>query len=212
MRFVYKWAYASARHVTLKMEESHEKRRVYYYGLQIVFGGLAKSSLVISISLLTGSLWTTLFLAVVFGSLRMVAGGYHMDTLGKCTLVTLAIFLTGGIAAQYTYMYLSFYDVTIFLIITFAAVMPVIYRWAPAENPNRPITDPKEIKKFKKLSIAYLFVWLAVVQGLTYYDLKKFTIAACLGLIFEAFTITPWGYKFFESISGKLDKAKKKRR
>lgn len=212
MRFVNKLSYSFANNLTLQLKENHEKRRVYYYGFQVVVGGLVKTSLMVSISFLLGCLLPTLALILVFGSLRMLAGGYHMDTLGKCTLISLAMFLTGGVTAQYTYMYWSFYNVTLLAAISFVIALTIIYKWAPAENPNRPITRPEEIRRFRRLSIGYTFALLAIIAGLIYYDLNIFALAACFGILFEVFTITPLGHKFFENISGELDKAKKKRR
>ncbi|MCX7747216.1 MAG: accessory gene regulator B family protein [Clostridia bacterium] len=206
MNFIKKWSYGCANFLTRQLDENHQKRGVYYYGFQIVIGAIVKSVLLISIALILRSLIPTLIVLGVFGTLRMLAGGYHMDTYGKCIITSLGLMLASGVITQYTYKSWQVEYVIALLIISFLAGLIVSIKWAPADTPNKPITKPEEIKKFKVLSIIYMMVFFAAGLILIYNNYTMFVIAGCLGLLLEAYTVTPMGYRFFDKISGEVDK------
>lgn len=70
-----------------------QKREVYTYGMEVLLlnGGVMMSTFVIS--LLTDTLVHYLFFVMVFCPLRMMAGGYHAQTAGKCFLVSNGIYM-----------------------------------------------------------------------------------------------------------------------
>jgi accessory gene regulator B len=195
-----------------QLKENHEKRRVYYYGFQIVIGAIVKGALLIATSLLLGSLIPTIFLLMIFGSFRMFAGGYHMDSYGKCILTSLIMFVILGTISQYTHQYWSLTFIAILIMISFISGMFVIKKWAPSDTPNRPITRPEEIRKFKLLSYVYCIVWMAVATTSVFLRIlsiipvgyNKFIIAGIFGFLLELFTISPAGYKFYDLVSGKI--------
>jgi len=83
-----------------------------------------------------------------------------------------------------------------------------LIKWAPADNPNRPITDKKEIKKFRILSMIYIVIWLVLSLTLVYFKQNMFVLALCLGVILEVFSITPAGIRFFKMIEKGMDSVK----
>ena len=196
------WAYRSANYLVKHQNESNEKRRVYYYGFQVIFGELMKLIILIIASLLLGTLGATMITALIFAFLRRTAGGYHMDTYGKCMTVTLGLFLFSGVIAQYTYQGWSVVHILILIMTTFIVSLFVIIKWAPADTPNKPITNPEKIRKFKMQSIIIIVFWLIFMLFMSYYKQHILIIAACLGVLLESFTIAPAGYRFFNWISG----------
>ena len=80
MRFIQTMSYKGANYLMKQKQENHEKRRVYYYGFQIVIGGMVKLILLTLLALITQTLKTSVITVLIFSSLRMLAGGYHMDT------------------------------------------------------------------------------------------------------------------------------------
>lgn len=204
MRFIHKWSYVCANYLMKQQKESNEKRRVYYYGFQIIIGAMVKGILLTASTLLLGTFVPTMVIMLVFASLRVIAGGYHMDTYGKCIATSLGLFLVAGVISQYTYRFWSSELVVIFTILSFIIGLFTIIKWAPSDTPNKPITEPEEIRKFKRRSIIYVFVWLGAISLFTYFKLHMLIIAGCFGLLLEVFTITPLGYRFFDVISGKV--------
>lgn len=212
MRFIHKWAYSCAKYLAKQLKENHEKRRVYYYGFQIIIGGMVKIAALVALASIIGALVPTLVILLVFATLRSLAGGYHMDTYGKCIATSLALFLAAGAIVRYTNAYWS--NTALIALIAAAVVVClfVIIKWAPGDTPNKPITEPEEKKKFKRLSIAYVAVWLLVTGILQYFGLTVYVMSFCFGLLLEAFIITPAGYRFFDMIKGTINNINKEQK
>jgi accessory gene regulator B len=214
MRFIHRWSFLCARYLTMQLKENHEKRRVYYFGFQIIIGAMVKGILLVAISLLLGSLIPSLIAVLVFGSFRVLAGGYHMDTYGKCIAISLGLFILTGTFTQYTYTCWQLPYVLTLIAITFFTALYVTKKWVPRDTPNKPITKPEEIKKFRRLSFIYIFIWLIAALALLCFKIglyEKYLVAGCLGLLLELFAISPIGHKFFDKISGKVDQLQNKK-
>lgn len=212
MRFIQVWSYSCANHLALQLKENHEKRRVYYFGLQALIGELVKTVFLVIISLILGTFLPTLLISVFFASLRTLAGGYHMDTYGKCMISTLSIFILAGIFAQHTYLYWETTGLLIFTIAVFASGIFILKKWAPADTPNKPITEPEEIRKFKRLSISYILVWFPLMLVLLYFKLNICVLSGCMGILLSASIVTPLGYRLFQGLSRSLDKVGKNKK
>ncbi|MCX7748259.1 MAG: accessory gene regulator B family protein [Clostridia bacterium] len=204
MRFIQTWSYSCANHLMVQLKENHERRRVYYYGFQVVIGAIVKGALLIALSFLLGTLIPSIIIVVAFASLRMIAGGYHMNTYGKCIFVSLAMFLIAGIVARYTYQYWRIEYILLLLFFTFVISLPILGKYAPRDTPNRPISDPSEIKKFKRLSFIHIFAFLVVCILLIYLNGSLYVLSVCLGILLELFAVSNLGHKFFDKISGKI--------
>jgi len=211
VRFIEALSYSGANYLMKQKGENHEKRRVYFYGLQVIIGAIVKVIILFVLALVTDTLLTTFLMTLVFASLRSIAGGYHMDTFGKCLGVSISMFMVFSIIARYTYQYWNDYQILIFGVITVFFSLFSIYKWAPSDNPNRPITQPSEIKKFKRLSIIYLAICTIICFILIYTKLYMIFLSIAFGLILEIFSITPVGHTFFDFVKNSLKKRKKKR-
>jgi accessory gene regulator B len=199
-----------------QLKENHEKRRVYYYGFIIVFGVILKGFIIFSVSFLLGVLMPTLFIALMFGSARMIVGGSHMDKYWRCIFTSISFFIIIGITSKYTYSYWNSVSVAVFVSLTFIIAFSGILKWAPSDSPNRPINSEKEIKRFRNLSILYSILWFFAISLLLIFNIigrlsdasKIYIIAACFTFLLAVFAISPAGYKFFSFISGKKTKVK----
>lgn len=200
MRFVQKWSYGSANHLASILNENHQKRACYYYGFQIIYGELLKGIILMFVAFLLGIFVPTLLICLTFASLRMVAGGYHMDTYGKCLFVSMVLFIGAGLIAGYTYYYWSTMYIFLFVVITFILGCILVIKYAPKDTPNKPITDSQEIKRYKRLSLVYLGVWVVIVVLLTVYSFNMIVLSLCLAVLLEMFTVTPVGERFFEFV------------
>lgn len=209
MRFIEVLSYSGADFLMKQKGENHEKRRIYYYGLQIVIGAIVKFLVLFILALITGTILPAFLMSIVFATLRMLAGGYHMDTYGRCLAISISMFIGFSIIAKYIYSIFDIYQIIIFAVITIAFSGFCLYKWAPSDNPNRPITEPSEINKFKRLSIIYLFIWTLAASVLILFKLYMLFLAIAFAILLEVFSITPFGHKFFDGIKNVLDKIKK---
>lgn len=209
MDFIRIWSYKCAHFLTKQLNENHEKRGVYYYGFQIVIGGIVKMLMLIALSLLTGTFKQTMIVMLFFVSLRIITGGYHMDTYSKCIITSLVMFISGGILVKYTYMYWSTTYLLLLIIATFSMALFGIVTWVPADTPNKPIKKPEQKRKFKSLSTVHIIIWLALTSVLLYYKINMFVLGGCTGILLAVFISSPAGYFFFNKISGKMNMVEK---
>ncbi len=205
MRFIDKWSYSCAKGLANVLEENHQKKAEYYFGFQVAIGSIVKTALLVAVSAIFGVLIPTLIVSISFALLRKVAGGYHMDTYGKCLLVSIGFFVAAALIAKHTYPYWNTTWLVILITLTFTIGLYILKKYAPKDTPNRLITDPKEIRKFKTLSFVYICIWLLVVTVLTVFRLKMYTLLLCFSVIQEIFAITPTGHKFFDKIKYGLE-------
>lgn len=208
MRFIQVLSYKGADYLMKQKQEDHEKRRVYYYGFQIVIGGVVKLILLTLLALITQTLKASVVIVLMFSTLRMFAGGYHMDSYGKCIGVSVGLFIIAGAISTYTYLAWSIYAIVALVIATFIISIVSIIKWAPSDNPNRPITDKQEFLKFKRLSVLYIILWSGAALTALYFNYNMYALASCFGVLLEVFSITPLGYKFFDAIKNSFNKKK----
>jgi accessory gene regulator B len=146
MDFIRRWSYGLAKMLSNNLNESHQKRYVYYFGLQLLIGTIVKMVILIVMSLVLGIFNGTMMSMAFFATLRTIIGGYHMDTYGKCLMASALMYLVAGAVIEYT---INLWDTTgliIFSLISLIIILYSVYKWAPVDTPNKPITDPDEIK------------------------------------------------------------------
>lgn len=204
MRFVNKLSYSCAGKLAAAMNENHQKRSVYYFSFQIIFGALVKNIVLISLALLLGALVPALVCSAVFVSIRMLAGGYHMDTYGKCLFISIAMFMVAAVTAQYTFPYWNPVSLALLITATLIYGLYILVRYAPKDTPHKPITDPVEIRKFKILSVLCLIVLIISATVLAASELKLLAMSICFGCILELFSISPLGNNFFDLVKNKI--------
>ena len=122
-----------------------EDQEIYQFGVVHLLYQIPFFAFALVIGLLLKVLPETALFLLAFFSLRPYAGGWHASTQGKCTLISY------GITAIV---------LCVFRLIPDAAVLPisvgqmllglaVIWRWAPMENPNKPL-DAEEIVHYRR--------------------------------------------------------------
>ncbi len=203
MKFIRVWSYSLANFLSTSLNESHQKKGIYYYGFQVLIGGIIKFMMLAVVSLILGAFLPTMVLMVSFSLLRLVTGGYHMDTFGRCAIVSITMFVIGGVLSRYTYQYVNFIIPMILILLAFIAELYCIIKYSPRDNPNRPITNKKEITKFRKLAVFNLLMLEIINIILILYNANMYSLSVTFGIGTAAFIISPVGYKFFDFINGK---------
>lgn len=198
MKIIRVWSYGFANFLSTSLNESHQKKSVYYYGFQVLIGGIIKFLMLAAVALILGAFFPTMALMVSFSSLRLVTGGYHMHTFGKCAIISITMFAAGGVLSGYTYQYISLIPVIILLLIAFVTEFYCIIKYSPRDNPNRPITNKKEIIRFRKLAVFNLILLVIINVILIIYNEYMYSLSVSFGILTAAWIISPIGYKFFD--------------
>ena len=129
--------------------------QVYYYGFQIIIGGINKFLLLIISGLLLNILPQLLLTTISFASLRIFTGGLHYDSYTKCSYVSLLSFTLIALLSKYIILN-QFISMLIFLSVLF-----LILIYAPIEHPNKPIKENKKIK-FKIIALFVLNILVII--------------------------------------------------
>ena len=134
--------------------------QVYYYGFQIIIGGINKFLLLIIPGLLLNILPQLLLTTISFASLRVWTGGLHLDSYTKCSYISLLSFTLMALLAKYIILN-QFITMLIFLSVLF-----LILIYAPIEHKNKPIKENKKIR-FKIIALFVLTI-LVIINMFTY--------------------------------------------
>lgn len=176
------------------------------YGLEIALGALWQIIIIALTALLLGIAKEVLSVALSAAVYRRYSGGPHCQTFYRCTLTSLVTFVgLGYISRNIPFSYLSFY-------IAFIAAFTVliIHSRVPVDNPINPISDKQIIRKRKQKS--YFMVFLVLLASIyTGYisEGKLVSIALLLGLLWQNFTLLPWGRSYIYLWDRLFDKVEK---
>ncbi len=159
------------------------------YGIDVLKTAVIQFAVVLTAGLIFGDILLALFFFIGFGLVRTFAGGFHMDTIFKCSSVTLTFMFISMFVSEYIYYFGNIYIINTILMM----VSLVLYiRYAPAENHNRSLNS-KEKLKFRQHSIlVVLFLYILIVCELlfvTWHD--NYATVMNLGMMFEALTLLP---------------------
>ncbi|HHY78099.1 MAG TPA: accessory gene regulator B family protein [Clostridiales bacterium] len=167
---------------------SIEDKDVYYYGLQLIVSTIIKGMGLMIMALLFDKAIEALIFIAAFGILRINAGGFHLDTYFKCFIVTSASMMLciwlGSVIPLSLVPYI--------IISTLAITALIIIRYAPVDNPNRPL-NANEHKKFRIRSIYTIMIMAIIIIALYYVknELYSYTCIASLAIMFEGITLLP---------------------
>lgn len=131
-----------------------EDSEVYAYGIELLLSTIFNLVVAIIIALISNEFIPCFFNLTAFVTIRMYAGGYHADTHWGCML-TLVCVLSVFILSIKT---ISITTMSILSPILWILSAIILFRFAPVEHPNKPISEKKKMKLRKKSLISF-FVW-----------------------------------------------------
>lgn len=184
LKFIKLFAYNSARVIQTEREESHKHRCGYYYGFQIIYGGIIKILLLVLTSLLFRTLIPTLIVTFSFAIIRVFAGGLHFNSYTKCAYISLATLIFGGLITNYI-TYNNLFGISVFI---FTLIVFLLY--APVENENRPLKNNDKVK-FKIISMILLLVLFILQQYFVLLDINYVSMGITIGVLLSGLIATP---------------------
>lgn len=192
-----KLALKTAKIIGYQHMANEEQIEIYAYSLEIIFGSLLKIILLLFVSSLTNSLYTTIICTLTFVGIRYLGGGVHLSTYLRCLTGSLMILLILGKAASFNVGLQLF--LFIFLVVSSLGVYAII-RWVPAGTEEKIITDKLQRRKQKQKAMIFLLFCSLAVLACLYFDLPPIANAITYGLFAAIFLITPLGYTVINSI------------
>ncbi|QNU65629.1 accessory gene regulator B family protein [Ruminiclostridium herbifermentans] len=203
MKIIRRFAYSSAVYIQKNNNGNHENRRILYFGFQAIYGDIIKLIIVILISSALKSLLQVLALTFAFVLLRRYAGGFHMDTEGKCIISTVCSFVIPGTLISKISFEFNTVWIIIIIAVAFVICLFLLKKYAPKDCVNRPIEeDEAAIFKRKAIRDVIILIIISIILAILGQHLLSLSIVA--GILIEIFTLVPVGYRLFERINSWL--------
>ena len=170
-------------------EVDDERAEVINYGLQLVFGEIPKTFILILIAYVLGVLKLTVFALLLIMPYKTFAGGVHLKTHIGCIIGTTIFYTGNAFMSKYIVIEPVFKYILIIAIWIFSMFMIKLY--APADTEAVPILRKKD-RKFKKI-MSYITMTLTLISALI---IKNTVISNLLifGTLMETVLITRFIY------------------
>jgi len=179
------------------------------FGLELLFGDIIKLVIILTLAQLLGIILEVLIIMTVAAVLRLASGGEHCSAYYRCLVGGMICFLSLGWGVHILIPLLSRQMITMIALFTFLLVEFILWKYAPGDTENKPITEPADIKRFKKWSLLIGFIYLAIMMICADFDnTSAFVLPLAVGMLEQAFTVTPWGYSFMHFADRVLDFSK----
>lgn len=184
-----------------------DREQIIIYGainfLQIIFAILW----VIIFGILFGVLYEALLFSITVSILRKYSGGVHASSPSRCIIIGTIVATMGGIITNDMLNKLSVSTIMTICIICMVFAFIVVIKNAPVDSINKPITDIKLRKQFKKKSIIVILIFsffdimlfLASQRFFeTYYI--NFILCISLAIIWQSITLTKIGISLLNKV------------
>ncbi|MBO8169163.1 MAG: accessory gene regulator B family protein [Thermoanaerobacteraceae bacterium] len=171
-----------------------EKLAVLVYGTEVLLGGIIKLAALAISSFLLGIPHLVAVQVVSAGFIRTLSGGAHCTAYYRCLLSSLLIFLGMGYSLKLGLPHLTVLS-NHYMLFCFLVSFYWIYRWAPVPPDNKPLrTDRDRLVRKAWTIIAVLIIMAALIMVGT---AKWWVWAITFSILWQCFTLTPFGQKFF---------------
>lgn len=149
-----------------------QKKDIYYYGFEVLISSAMYFLIFLGIALISQSLVASVFFWLGLFIVRKVAGGHHAGSYQKCHILFAANHILFVILLKLLDQ--SIYYVSILAILSLCILCIVCF--APVDHKNKPFIK-NEYKRYKRFSIIYSIVLVAIVVAFAIKLLKVNTFA-----------------------------------
>lgn len=155
-----------------------EETDIYQYGFEAVLSTIFGFIITLLIGLVLNMFLFSIIYYGVFVTVRQLTGGYHADSYLKCNILfsVVTFFVLGMTKLICISQMYSFLIHILILIITAIC----IWRFAPVENPNKPLTAQQKARNHKASMI--LLSVLCILSSVLYAFKIEFAVLIALTL------------------------------
>lgn len=167
-----------------------EKEEIIEYGLKLAVYEVVLTFFVFGVALFLGIFKYFLLAFAIYGLLRLVEGGAHMNSRIKC-LVTYSITMFGSVyIAKNIYVSSPLYCIPVFVLNFYMA-----YKYAPGDTLEKPILRKKIRFRLKLITLILVTLLFITAFFAWYFDPVYFNIILFATLL-VTFFLSPIGYRF----------------
>lgn len=187
--------------------ESGKNEEVILFGLKLFTSLILGYALLILISVKLGVFYEAITAGLTVSIFRAFSGGAHATSQLRCSIIGLLILIPMSFFVKYYYFPVSMFLSYLLSVITIIGIL-IIYIYAPADTPSKPITSQTQKKYLRRISFILLFVWSIISFLLVFYverpEVNRLIVSSCFGMIWQIISITPAGYRFVHILDNSL--------
>jgi len=158
-------------------------------GSEILLINVSKIIIIYSLAALLGILTQTFVTHAAFALIKRYSFGLHALNSTVCTLVSCAIFV--GIPLLLYDVYINNYIVAA----AFAAVIIILYQYAPADTKARPLIGVRLRAQLKRRAVVCGLILATMALIIPNESIKLFLV---LGAVYQSISILPLTYKILK--------------
>jgi len=186
----------------MQLQVDQDRVEIFAYGLEIILGTLVQLAIILLLSLIMGTIKTTMVCLIAFASLRYFIGGAHASTYPGCLIVGVSLLLVLGNLATVD---VSLEILTVISVSALLMGIYTIFKWAPAGTEKKQIKDESIRLRQRNKAFFILTMWFFVTMVLIKQELTAYALAVVLGALGSIFIITPWGYRAVKALDNILN-------
>lgn len=204
MPSIHGLAERAAGYIAGELGLDRQKEKMLTFGLELLLGSALEFILIMALASLFGIFRETLILVLTAGTLRLVSGGEHCQAYYRCLIGGTVFFLLTGWLIKWLNSMITYQDVILLVVISLITVLVIIWKHAPGETENKPLTEADRVRG-RRLSFAVAGILFVVVILLSILKISQgYGLPVLAGMLCQAFTLTPWGYGFIRWVDGML--------
>lgn len=180
---------------------SEDDKEVLSYSLTITITSILGYLLIMFVAWFLGVIKYAMISVIATSTLRVFSGGAHASASYKCIGFGGVIFPLLGYLTML--MPINLNSILLISFITFLLLFVIVYLFAPADTHEKPITTKQDITRLKRLSFGVGIIWAIIIVGAVLYGTKEsymMALAGNLGLLWQVFTLTPYGYRIIHMV------------
>ncbi|MBE3580764.1 MAG: accessory gene regulator B family protein [Thermoanaerobacteraceae bacterium] len=176
-------------------DKDPERLEIVAYGLEIALGAVVEVLAIIGVAQCLGILPETAAALITQVLYRFGAGGAHCTAYYRCLLSSVGALTLVGWGGRQLAQTLPVTGVFSLVFLAFMVSLPAVWRWAPADTPANPITNPRRRILLKSSALAFLGAWLLFMLVEANRVRPSLLYASALAVMLQTLTITPVGYR-----------------
>ena len=179
-------------------EVDDERAEVINYGLQLVFGEIPKTFIMIAIAVALG-IWQLAALSFLFIiPYRTFSGGFHLKTHIGCIIGT-TLFYCGNVYISKYVVFEPIFIKYIAIAVVWVFSMVMIKLYAPADTENVPILRKKD-RRNKQIG-SYITMTITLIAAIFVQD-RVISNMLIFGILIQTLAITKFMYKITKNKYG----------
>lgn len=191
-----------ANHIGNALQYDTEQTAVLAYGLFGLIQTFLSILIIIIVSALFGVTYEALIVSFSIAILRKYSGGAHATSAERCLILGTLFTISGALLSVFLATALSISSLCCIGLILFIWSLSIIYKKAPVDTPNKPITNPNKQLKLKQRSLLIVFIYfiftLALLLAYSFYQFHYFKIymlCLILGMSWQVFSMISIGHQ-----------------